>query len=215
LDSAAAEGLLSGRGAAAGAPAGQQALARVLAVASGPASDIELTGQAAALAAFAAATGPAGQHRQHRSVIRKRRLLVSHLTTKLALAAAACLMALGGAAYTSALPAPLQQLAHVTFGAPAPRHAVPRPPATGASPGQQGRQAGRPNGQPGGQKGSPNGGTGRQAADHGKSHPSGKPHRKAHRASPHGHQASPGSHPTQPTHLPSAASGPHVPGSRA
>ena len=66
LDSVAAEELLNGRGAGSGAPAGQQALARVLAVASGPASDSELAGQAAALAAFAAATGPAAQPGQPR-----------------------------------------------------------------------------------------------------------------------------------------------------
>ncbi len=81
LDSAAAEGLLNGRGATADAPAGQQALARVLAIASGPASDGELAGQAAAMAAFAAATPSA---RRQRTAIRERRSPAWKLATKIA-----------------------------------------------------------------------------------------------------------------------------------
>ena len=130
-DSVAAEELLNGRGAGSGAPAGQQALARVLAVASGPASDSELAGQAAAMAAFAAATGPAVQPASPASTAPRSGndvRCVSHLATRLVVAAAACVTALGGAAaYASALPAPLQELAHATFGAPAPRPAVPLP----------------------------------------------------------------------------------------
>jgi hypothetical protein len=60
-------------------------------------------------------------------------------------AVAACASVAGGtAAYAGALPAPIQELAHVTFGAPAPRHGVPAPrPASGSSrqPAPQGNRA--------------------------------------------------------------------------
>ena len=209
----AAEELLNGRGAGSGAPAGQQALARVLAVAGGPASDCELAGQAAVMAAFAAATGPAAQPRQPRQpgpAARHRRSLRSHLTTRLVVAAAACVTALGGAAaYASALPAPLQDLAHATFGAPAPRQTAPRPHVTSASPGHQGQRAGRAHRQPGHQKVSLEGGAGQRGAGHRKSHRSGPAHPKTHQPGPHQRRPSPRSHPTRPP------GGPHVPGPRA
>lgn len=195
LDPAAAEGLLDGRGVPANAPAEQHALARLLEIASGPGSDSELAGQAAAVAAFARATGPADAHR---SASRKRRLLVSHLTAKVALSAVACVTALGGAAaYATSLPAPLQELAHVTFGAPAPRHAVPAPHATSASPGQPGSQAspssqasptipaGESGHQPGRQQANPDGTPGYEADGHRRSHP------KSHKAHPNSVAPSP------------------------
>jgi hypothetical protein len=197
LGPAAAEGLLDGRGVPANAPAGQHALARLLEIAGGPGSDSELAGQAVAMAAFTRATAPAGAHRSAR---RKRRPLASHLTAKLALCAGACVTALGGAAaYASALPAPLQELAHVTFGAPAPRHAAPAPHATSASPGQPASQAspssqaspipaspaGHSAHRPGRLQASPNGTPGYEANGHRRSHP------KKHKAHPNSAAPSP------------------------
>ena len=62
LDPAVAEGLLAGRGCCPEAPAGQQALAHVLDVASSPREE-ELAGEAAAVAAFLLVTSPVARWR--------------------------------------------------------------------------------------------------------------------------------------------------------
>ncbi len=141
-DAASAEGLLAGRGVGPEAPVGQQALARLLEIAASPAIDWELAGEAAAVAAFARATSLAGCRS---AGARPGTVPAFRSLARLALALTACVTALGStAAVAGTLPAPVQELAHVTFGAPAPHHGVPVPrPAGGSSrqPGQQGIQA--------------------------------------------------------------------------
>ena len=121
-EDAMAERLLAGRGAGPGAPPGQQALERVLAAAAGPATQRELSGEVAAVAAFLLAARPDGsraRHRRHTS-----RPMARRPGYKLPAVTAALVMmmvlAIGGTAAAGALPGPLQRLAHTTFGAPAP-----------------------------------------------------------------------------------------------
>ncbi len=154
-DAACAEGLLVGRGVAPGAPVGQQALARMLAIAASPATDRELAGEAAAVAAFARVTSyPGSRH----PGARPRTVPASRRLARLTLALAACVTALGGtAAAVGALPAPIQEVAHVTFGAPAPHHSVPVPLPIGGSSRQPGNNEIQATGQPGHQKAGPPG----------------------------------------------------------
>ena len=116
------ERLLAGRGAGPAAPSGHQALERVLAAASRPATRRELSGEAAAVAAFLVASrtnGSPARHRRHgrRPVARRPAYRLPAITA--ALTMMVCLV-IGGTAAAGALPAPLQRLAHTTFGAPAP-----------------------------------------------------------------------------------------------
>jgi hypothetical protein len=107
-----------------GAPAEMHDLERRLAALAGPVEPGELAGEAAALVAFARLASPAGISRAatrpapHRLPRRPAR-------GRLALAAALVVVAAGlgstTAAYNGVLPGPLQQMAHVTVGAPAPR----------------------------------------------------------------------------------------------
>jgi len=116
LGATAAEELLAGRGAAPGAPASQQALARVLQIAAGPPTDRELADEAAYVAAFVLATSPAGARRAALP-------LAVRAFVQLTMAVVAAVLVVGGtAAATGQLPARLQELAHVTFGVPAPHH---------------------------------------------------------------------------------------------
>ena len=88
---------------------GEAALAAWAAAARGPATDDELTGRDEALAAFTAAH-VSGTSRAVRPLVR------------VGVATAALTLLFGGtaaAAYTGALPAPAQQLAHTLIGAPA------------------------------------------------------------------------------------------------
>ena len=131
-EEAMAERLLAGQGAGPGAPPGQQALERVLAAAAGPATQRELSGEVAAVAAFLLAARPDGsraRHRRHTS-----RPMARRPGYKLPAVTAALVMmmvvAIGGTAAAGALPGPLQRLAHTTFGAPAPV-GTGRPPAVG------------------------------------------------------------------------------------
>lgn len=144
LDAATAEGLLAGRGVAAEAPPDQQALARVLEALGGPASDQELATQPVAVATFVLASSPTGGSRaaRHAALPGVRRL------AWLALAAAAGVTAVCGTAAAGALPAPVQELAHVTFGAPAPHHGGPLPQAPRRSR-RQGVQRADPASRPG------------------------------------------------------------------
>jgi len=141
MDAASAEGLLFGRPVPAGAPADQQSLARLLASASGPASERELAGEAAAVAAFVQVAGwrAVGSPGRVRTAARRSSLVASVLSVRLAVAAVAGAVALGGvtvAGYAGVLPASAQHLAHSALGAPAPRGPAAKPGAEAA-----GRQA--------------------------------------------------------------------------
>ncbi len=114
-DAACARALFAGQDLPPGAPAGQQALARLLEVAAGPGTAQELAGEVAAAAAFV----------QVASQVKPRK------TTRWALVAAACAVAVGGTAvYASVLPSPHHKMVPVPFGVPASHHAIPAPAAT-------------------------------------------------------------------------------------
>jgi hypothetical protein len=132
--------LLAGTEPAGGVAPGLAPLADALASLTATAASDELTGEAAALAEFCRRAGaPAPVHRSHH---RRHRLLTSLLPTRAAAAAAAAALGLGGfatAAFAGALPAPAQQFAHHTFGAPAtgagqPTGTHPSPATTPAGP---------------------------------------------------------------------------------
>ena len=114
--------LLAGTEPAEGLAPGLQPLADALAALTARAARDELAGEAAALAEFHSRVGvPSPVHRSRR---RRHPLLTSLLSARAAAAAAAAALSLGGlatAAFAGALPAPAQQFAHHTFGAPAAR----------------------------------------------------------------------------------------------
>jgi len=113
--------LLAGAEPAQGLAPGLQPLADALAaLTAGPAGD-ELAGEAAALAEFEARVGVPSPI--HRSRHRRHPVLASLLSARAAAVAAVAALGLGGfatAAFAGALPAPAQQFAHHTFGAPSP-----------------------------------------------------------------------------------------------
>jgi hypothetical protein len=124
LTPADAERLLAGRGARPEAPAVQYALAGLLDSAAGPPGDQELAGQDAAIAAFTLVAGQSSvRPARFRSLTPRWQAVAAGI-------GAAAVMALSGAAAANALPAPLQELAHRTFDAPAPQHGAPEPKAT-------------------------------------------------------------------------------------
>jgi hypothetical protein len=113
------------------APQEMHDLQRMLTALAGPAEPGELAGEAAARAAFIrlaspvgvplAASRPPAHHgtrrpASHRVPRRRRAGLAA------ALCAAAAVLASTAAAYAGVLPEPIQQMAHATVGAPAPRH---------------------------------------------------------------------------------------------
>lgn len=108
------ERLLDGRGPVAD-PA-DLALARLLAAASAPATDAELRGQDAVVAAFVAHRAPVGQQAASVPWHRSRRL--PRMTAMAVGAAGAVLLGGVAAAYTGSLPDPVQQVAHHILGAP-------------------------------------------------------------------------------------------------
>jgi hypothetical protein len=139
VDAVTAEALLAGRGVPADAPAAQQALELLLEVAAGPGSEQELAGEVAAAAAFVQVT----------SKVRSRSI------TRRVLAAAACVIAVGGAvAYVGTASAPLphrtppslHSTAPVPFGVPVAPHEVPAPHVTGGPSPQARRQRINPHG---------------------------------------------------------------------
>jgi hypothetical protein len=94
------------------------ALARLLGAAAAPPSERELAGEAAAVAAFVRVRDAGSQPQ---TAARRRSMLATLLSTKLAAAAAAGALGFGGvaaAAYAGALPEPIQDFAHQTVGAP-------------------------------------------------------------------------------------------------
>lgn len=114
-------------------PAGMEAVAEALAaLLAAPLGD-ELTGQAAAMAEFRQWFGVS--HQPRRSRRRRSTLLTSLLRARAAAAAAAAALCLGGAAlaaYTGALPAPVQRLAHDVIGAPSPKSTSHHPARSGS-----------------------------------------------------------------------------------
>ncbi len=108
-----------------GAPPEMHDLARMLAIAAGPAEPGELTGEATALAAFARLASPVGVS-SAASRPTRRRLTRRPARARLPLVAALVTAAAGlgsmTAAYVGVLPTPIQHLAHVAMGAPAPDH---------------------------------------------------------------------------------------------
>lgn len=127
LTAADTERLLTGHGARPEAATAHHLLAGLLDSATGPASDQELAGEVAAVAAFVLVSGGhaprsawfRGAGAAGRPVAAGRRAPVIAAGI-----AAAIVVGLSGAAAADALPAPIQELAHTTFGAPAPRHSV-------------------------------------------------------------------------------------------
>lgn len=124
LTAADTERLLDGHGAPREAPAVQHAIAELLGSAAGPPNDQELAGEVAAVTAFVQATGErAARSERFRARLRRGQVIAAGI-------AAALVVAFSGAAAANALPAPVQELAHRTFGAPAPRPSAPLPKAT-------------------------------------------------------------------------------------
>jgi hypothetical protein len=120
------------------APPEIHGLAHMLAAVAGPAEPGELTGQAAALAAFARLGSPAGiSHAVPRSA--RRSMPERRARGRLPLAAALTAVTAGlgstAAAYAGVLPGPIQDFAHVYIGAPASHHDASRQvPAVASSP---------------------------------------------------------------------------------
>jgi hypothetical protein len=150
-DEATAELMLAGRRLGQQAPASQRTLELVLAAAAGPATERELAGETAAVAAFLAAL-PEPEPARRRGPRRIPVLAVAFMFV--------ALVALCGTAEAGALPAPLQRLAHQAINAPAPPPAMraPRPradvtpgpgasgthPASAGSSPSQGSRTGKP-----------------------------------------------------------------------
>jgi hypothetical protein len=138
-DEATAELMLAGRRLGQQAPASQRTLELVLAAAAGPATERELAGETAAVAAFLAAL-PEPEPARRRGPRRIPVLAVAFMFV--------ALVALCGTAEAGALPAPLQRLAHQAINAPAPPPAMrapqpsadvtPGPGATGSNPASAG-----------------------------------------------------------------------------
>jgi hypothetical protein len=133
LDDAIAERLLAGQNACPDASPSQQALALIFKAAARPGTGPELSGEATAVDAFILAA--TALHAQARARTGKRPL--ARRTPVLAAAITTALIAgLYGTAAADVLPAPLQRLAHITFGAPAPGRPAPAltgPPHSGGS----------------------------------------------------------------------------------
>jgi hypothetical protein len=119
-----------------GAPPEMHDLARMLTALAGPADPGELAGEAAAVAAFSRITSPAGISPRspspgpagHRPSPRPAsRRPVRRTTLAKALLGAAAMVGGIAAAYTGALPRPIQQVAHITINAPAPPPAARQP----------------------------------------------------------------------------------------
>ena len=130
LTAADTERLLTGHGARPEVAPTHYLLAGLLDSAAGPASDQELAGEVAAVAAFVLVSdGRAPRSAWFRgagAAGRRGPVIAAGI-------AAAFVVGLSGAAAADALPAPIQELAHKTFGAPAPRHSGPLPRATVSS----------------------------------------------------------------------------------
>jgi hypothetical protein len=130
------DALLAGNLLAQDTAEGLRPVAEAIAALNGAPAASELAAGADALAVFRGAAGRSAEPARSRR--RRRPLLTSLISAKLAAIAAAAAVSLGSAAaaaYAGALPAPVQRLAHDTIGAPAARPG-PRPahPATPVGP---------------------------------------------------------------------------------
>ena len=131
LTAADTERLLAGHEARPEAAAAHHLLAGLLDSAAGPASDQELAGEVAAVAAFVLVSdgrAPRSAWFRGAGAAGRRGPVIAA-----GIAAAFVVGLSGAAAAADALPAPIQELAHKTFGAPAPRHSGPLPRATVSS----------------------------------------------------------------------------------
>jgi len=149
ISDASLSALLAGAQLPAGSPPQLRPVAEALAaLAAAPAGD-ELTGEAGALAVFRDRLGVPSPTRRPR---RRPTVLSPLLSARAAAAAAVAALGIGGfatAAFAGALPAPVQQFAHHTIGAPAaqPAHSSPdasgrtHPSASPAGPGATGHPA--------------------------------------------------------------------------
>ncbi len=121
-----------------GAPPEMHDLALMLAAAAGPAEPGDLAGETAVMAAFARLVSPASVSLAASRPARRwlsRRPARARLPLAAALVTAAAGLGSITAAYVGVLPGPIQQMAHVTVGAPAPpADQSPRPPAVGNPP---------------------------------------------------------------------------------
>lgn len=124
------------------AGAEQHRIAELFDSATAPATDQELNGQAAAVAAFAMAVG--GRSARSRGGASRRTMGITAGIVALSITAG-----FSGAAAADALPGPVQELAHQTFGVPAPVRSAP---AVSPAP-----VSGRPAHPPGAAKGKANG----------------------------------------------------------
>jgi hypothetical protein len=127
LTAADTERLLEGYGLRPETATTHHLLAGVLDSAAGPASDQELAGEVAAVAAFVLVSGGRAPRSGRLGAAGRRGTVIA------AGIAAALVVGLSGAAAADALPRPIQELAHTTFGAPAPRPSVQLPNATVSS----------------------------------------------------------------------------------
>ncbi len=132
------------------APPEMHELAQILNTLDCPAQPGELAGEAAALAVFREMTDPAGAWPESLRPPRRRRSRPpARVRARLAVALIAVVAAAGGAsaAYNGVLPSPVQEMAHIVVGAPAPNHRGPDRSATPGSP-WDARHPLRPAGQP-------------------------------------------------------------------
>ena len=116
--------ILDGKSPPPDSPQEMHALAEVLASLAGPAEPGDLAGEAAALTAFTRSVSPARISAAARRPARRRSPWSQRpRRPRLAVGLAVLATLLGGtaAAYADVLPAPVQEIAHETFGAPAPQ----------------------------------------------------------------------------------------------
>jgi hypothetical protein len=119
---AAAEEPPDGQGEAVGSPDVQQAVARLLQAVAGPATEEELSGEAAAVAAFVLAVNAAGPRPGKQGLFPGGRRTAGRVPVLVAGIAMAAGAVIGGTATAGALPPRMQEIAHMAFGAPAPHH---------------------------------------------------------------------------------------------
>ena len=113
---------LDGLGKAAGSLDVQQAVARLLAAAAGPATEEELYEEPAIVAAFVLAVNGTGPRAGKQGRFPGSRGTAGRVPVLVAGIAMAMGAAVGGTATAGALPPRIQEIAHMAFGAPAPHH---------------------------------------------------------------------------------------------
>jgi hypothetical protein len=119
---AADEEPLDGLGKAGGSPDVQQAVARLLEAAAGPATEEELSEGPAIVAAFVLAVNATGPRAGKQGLFPGSRGTVGRVPVLVAGIAMAAGAAIGATATAGALPPRIQEIAHRAFGAPAPHH---------------------------------------------------------------------------------------------